>query len=58
MVTLDMAKPYIFVEAIRKIKVEGKEHLEVEFKLNGCVNVTEVSYMINDTDSKILQTQG
>ena len=40
MTMIDMAKPYIFVESVKKIKVEGKDHLQVEFKLNGCVNVT------------------
>ena len=58
MTMIDMAKPYIFVESVKKIKVEGKDHLQVEFKLNGCVNVTEVSYTINGTDTQVLSTQG
>lgn len=49
MALIDMTKPYIMVDKIQKIKIEGKDHLQVEFKLNGCINVTEVSYSINGT---------
>jgi len=30
----------------------------VEFKLNGCINVTEVSYSINGTSPQVLSTSG
>lgn len=58
MALIDMTKPYIMVDKIQKIKIEGKDHLQVEFKLNGCVNVTEVSYSINGTAPIVLTTSG
>ena len=49
MTMIDISKPYIYVSNITKVKVEGKDLVQVDFKLNGCVNITEVSYSINDT---------
>ena len=49
MTMIDMSKPYIALQDLRKIKIEGKDVLKIEFRLNGCVNITEVSYSINNT---------
>ena len=58
MTMIDISKPYIFVETIKKIKVEGQDLLQVEFQLNGCINITEVSYTINDTKVQLNSTGG
>jgi spore germination protein GerM len=54
---IDMSKPYIMVEKIEKVRIEGSERLQVEFTLNGCVNVTQVSFSING-QTQILNTDG
>ena len=45
---IDMAMPYIVIERILRIKVDGTDLLQVEFKMNGCLDVWEVSYSVND----------
>lgn len=45
MALIDMTKPYIMVDRIFAIKIEGIDLLQIEFKLNGCVDIFEVSYL-------------
>ena len=39
MTVIDMSKPYIFIERILRIKIEGINALQIDFKLNGCAAV-------------------
>ena len=45
MTLIDMTKPYIFVERILRIKIEGLDALQIDFKLNGCA---VINYIVND----------
>ena len=55
MTLIDMSKPYIMVDRIFKIKIDGLDQLQIEFKLYGCVNVTNVSYTVNDTETVLFE---
>ena len=56
MALIDMTKPYIMVDRIFGIKIEGTDLLQIEFKLNGCVNITEVSYSLNGVKTTLNST--
>lgn len=57
MAMVDLAQPYIMLERILKIKIQGVDKLQVEFKLMGCIDVTSVSYVLNDVE-ETLATEG
>ena len=48
MTMIDMSKPYIMIERIKKEEFFGVGKLIIDFKLNGCVTVNEVYYVVND----------
>ena len=56
MAMIDMTKPYIMVDRILSIKIDGEDFLQIEFKLNGCVSVEEVSYHLNGVKELIDST--
>ena len=56
MAMIDMTKPYIMVDRILSIKIDGEDFLQIEFKLNGCVSIEEVSYHLNGVKELIDST--
>lgn len=56
MALIDMTKPYILIERIISIKVEGNDMLQIEFKLNGCIDVQEVFFTRNGVKETIDST--
>ena len=49
MAVIDLAKPYIWVT--RATHIPATDQVEFKFQINGCINITEVSVVINSTTS-------
>lgn len=49
---IDMSKPYVVVDSIQR--VGDTDSVEVLFRVNGCVNLDQVSLTINDQTQTIL----
>lgn len=46
MALIDLTKPYIWVKSAKYL--EKTDQVEVLFKINGCINITEVNVQVND----------
>lgn len=57
MALIDLSKPQIVIEKIKRENFEGVDKLIVEFKFNGCTTVDEVSYMV-DQEVVLLSKDG
>ena len=55
MALIDLARPYIVVDGITFY--EENATVEVTFKVNGCIHITEVSAFL-DGERKMLATEG
>ena len=49
MAMIDLTKPYIWVT--RATYIKETDQVEVKFKINGCINITEVSVVVNGGSS-------
>ena len=45
MAMIDLAKPYIWVT--KATHIPATDQVEVKFTINGCINITEVTVLIN-----------
>ena len=52
MAMIDLTKPYIWVT--RATYIKETDQVEVKFKINGCINITEVSVAVNSSSNYIL----
>ena len=48
---IDLTKPYIWVKRVAYIK--ATDQVEVEFSVNGCITITEVSVVVNGESTQI-----
>ena len=48
---IDMTKPYIQVNNAKFL--QGSQQVEINFQINGCINITEVSVAVNDEQTII-----
>ena len=54
MALIDMAKPYIHIERITKITVDGTDKLSIDFNINGCIDIAQVYWTQNGTTIEYL----